>query len=184
LSTSLLAAEEAVAAHPRVERQAREAPPPPEDTFPKLALQNAQLIGELPSMREKEFGIWQTYCWKAAAAAIRHTACGLFVLGMRRGDKIAIIGDNRPQFYWSMLAAQSIGGVPVPVYQDAVADEMQFVLDHAEAHFALVENQEQVDKLISVADRLPHLQRIIYKEAAATSLSSCIHPAQPGSRKA
>jgi long-chain acyl-CoA synthetase len=160
-----LEAEEAVAADHRAEPQAREGlQPPAKDTFPKLVLQNAQLIGELPSMREKELGIWQTYSWKAAAAAIRHTACGLSALGMRRGDKIAIIGDNRPQFYWSMLAAQSIGGVPVPVYQDAVADEMQFVLDHAEARFAVVENQEQIDKLISVVGRLPHLQRIIYKD--------------------
>jgi long-chain acyl-CoA synthetase len=84
---------------------------------------------------------------------------------MQRGDKIAIIGDNRPQFYWVMMAAQSLGAVPVPVYQDAVADEMQFVLDHAETRFAVAENQEQVDKLFGIRNRLPHLEHIIYKDA-------------------
>ena len=116
-------------------------------------------------MREKEFGIWQTHSWSAAAASVRAIACGFAVLGIQRGDKIAIIGDNRPQFYWSMLAAQCLGGVPVPVYQDAVAEEMQFVLDHAEVRFAVVENQEQVDKLLSIEDRLPHLGCIIYKDS-------------------
>ena len=116
-------------------------------------------------MREKEFGIWQTHSWSVAAASVRAITCGFAVLGMRRGDKIAIIGDNRPQFYWSMLAAQCLGGVPVPVYQDAVAEEMQFVLDHAEVRFAVVENQEQVDKLLSIEDRLPHLGCIIYKDS-------------------
>ena len=116
-------------------------------------------------MREKEFGIWQTHSWSVAAATVRAIACGFAVLGMQRGDKIAIIGDNRPQFYWSMLAAQCLGGVPVPVYQDAVAEEMQFVLDHAEVRFAVVENQEQVDKLLSIEDRLPHLGCIIYKDS-------------------
>ena len=116
-------------------------------------------------MREKEFGIWRTYSWKETAAAVRATACGLSALGMQRGDKIAIIGDNRPQFYWVMMAAQSLGAVPVPVYQDAVADEMQFVLDHAETRFAVAENQEQVDKLFGIRNRLPHLEHIIYKDA-------------------
>jgi long-chain acyl-CoA synthetase len=115
-------------------------------------------------MREKEYGIWQTYSWSDAVAAVRAIACGLAVQGLRRGDKLAVIGDNRPHFYWSILAAQSLGAVPVPVYQDAVADEIQFVVDHAEARFALAENQEQVDKLIGIRDQLPHLRRIIYKD--------------------
>ena len=91
-------------------------------------------------------------------------ACGFAALGMQRGDKIAIVGDNRPQFYWSMLAAQCLGGVPVPIYQNAVAEEMLFVLDHAETGFAIAENQEQVDKLISIKDRLPQVKWIIYKD--------------------
>jgi long-chain acyl-CoA synthetase len=115
-------------------------------------------------MREKEFGIWQTCSWAETSAAMRTIACGFAALGMQRGDKIAIIGDNRPQLYWSMLAAQCLGAVPVPVYQDAVADEMQFVLEHAEARFVIAENQEQVDKLIGIKDRLRHLQFIVYKD--------------------
>ena len=166
LATSSLAAREA-AASPALPEPRPANPPKPaaDDTFPKLVLQHAKLRGDHPSMREKEFGIWQTYSWSEAAAAVRATACGFAALGMRRGDKIAIIGDNRPQFYWSMLAAQSLGAVPVPVYQDAVADEMQFVLDHAETRFAVAENQEQVDKLLGIKDRLPHLEYIIYKDA-------------------
>jgi long-chain acyl-CoA synthetase len=127
-------------------------------------LRHAELLGDRPSMREKEFGIWQTRNWTEAAAAMRAIACGFAGLGVRRGDKIAIIGDNRPQFYWSMLAAQCLGAVPVPIYQDAVAEEMLFVLDHAEARIALAENQEQVDKLVSIKDRLPDLRCIIYKD--------------------
>jgi long-chain acyl-CoA synthetase len=162
----MLAAEEGVSAIPQVEPRSPQRPrPKTEDTFPKLVLEHAGLRGDRPSMREKEFGIWQTYSWKQTAAAVRSIACGLAALGMQRGDKIAIIGDNRPQFYCSMLAAQSLGALPVPVYQDAVADEMQFVLDHAEARFAIAENQEQVDKVTGIKDRLPHLEFLIYKDA-------------------
>ena len=146
-------------------RGSRQCPSDPaDDTFPKLVLQHAKLRGDRPAMREKAFGIWQTWNWADAAANMRAIACGFAALGMERGDKVAIIGDNRPQFYWSMLAAQCLGAVPVPVYQDAVAEEMVFVLDHAETRFAVVENQEQVDKLIGIKQRLPLLQRIIYKD--------------------
>jgi long-chain acyl-CoA synthetase len=137
---------------------------PADDTFPKLVLQHATLRGDRPAIREKALGIWQTWNWAEAAANMRAIACGFAALGLERGDKVAIIGDNRPQFYWSMLAAQCLGAVPVPVYQDAVAEEMVFVLDHAETRFAVVENQEQVDKLVGVKQRLPLLQRIIYKD--------------------
>ena len=138
---------------------------PADDTFPKLVLRHAKLRGDRPAIREKAFGIWQTWNWADAAANMRAIVCGFAAIGMQRGDKVAIIGDNRPQFYWSMLAAQCLGAVPVPVYQDAVAEEMAFVLDHAEARFAVVENQEQVDKLIGIKQRLPLLQRIIYKDS-------------------
>ena len=114
-------------------------------------------------MREKEFGIWQTRSWTEAAANMRAIACG-FAASACGAATVAIIGDNRPQFYWSMLAAQCLGAVPVPVYQDAVAEEMLFVLDHAETRFAVAENQEQVDKLIGIKDRLPRLRCIFYKD--------------------
>jgi long-chain acyl-CoA synthetase len=164
LATSSLATLDAAAPAPRLEPAPAEREPAADDTFPKLVLHHAKVRGDRPSMREKEFGIWQTRSWTEAAANMRTIACGFAAFGMLRGDKVAIIGDNRPQFYWSMLAAQCLGAVPVPVYQDAVAEEMLFVLDHAETRFAVAENQEQVDKLISIKDRLPHLRCIFYKD--------------------
>ena len=133
-----------------------------QDTFPKLLAANAQRRGDRPASREKDYGIWQTWTWSQVAEEVRALACGLAALGFRRGDRLAVIGDNRPHLYWAMPAAQALGGVPVPVYQDAVAEEMQYVLSHAECRFALVENQEQVDKLLEIKDRLPHLETIIY----------------------
>src|SRR5262245_16927985 len=115
-------------------------------------------------MRHKDFGIWQSWNWSQAYAIVRCLAAGLAKLGAAKGDKIAIIGSNRPHLYWSIAAAQSLGAVPVPLYADAVADEMAFVLEHAEIRFAVVEDQEQVDKIIQVASRLPLLQAILYDE--------------------
>ncbi len=135
------------------------------DTFPKLLAAHARNRPDHPATREKEFGIWQTATWAEAAAEIRALACGLADMGIQRGDKIAIIGDNRPRLYWSMTAAQAIGAVPVPLYQDSAAEEMAFVLDHAEARFAIAEDQEQVDKLLELKDRCTHLQQIIYDDA-------------------
>jgi long-chain acyl-CoA synthetase len=132
------------------------------DTFPKLLAANARIRGGKPASREKDYGIWQTWTWSQVADEVRALACGLTALGFQRGDRLAIIGDNRPHLYWAMPAAQAVGGVPVPIYQDSVADEMQYVLAHAECRFALVENQEQVDKLLEIKDRLPMLETVIY----------------------
>jgi long-chain acyl-CoA synthetase len=132
------------------------------DTFPKLLLYRAQQHPNKIAMREKDLGIWQEYSWGRLLDEVRAFACGLVVRGVQRGDKVAIIGDNRPQLYWAMSATQCVGGVPVPLYQDAVAEEMQFVLEHAEARFAVVEDQEQVDKLLAIKERCPMLERIIY----------------------
>ncbi|PIW25989.1 MAG: long-chain fatty acid--CoA ligase [Rhodospirillales bacterium CG15_BIG_FIL_POST_REV_8_21_14_020_66_15] len=132
------------------------------DTFPRLLALNARIRGGKPASREKDYGIWQTWTWAEVAEEVRALACGLAALGFRRGDRLAIIGDNRPHLYWAMPAAQAVGGVPVPVYQDSVAEEMQYVLEHAECRFALVENQEQVDKLLEIKDRLPALETVIY----------------------
>jgi long-chain acyl-CoA synthetase len=134
------------------------------DTFPKLLMENARARGDKPAAREKDYGIWQTWTWRQAADEIRALACGLATLGFKKGDKLAIIGDNRPRLYGSMVAAQAVGGVPVPIYQDAVAEEMRYVLDHAETRFAIAENQEQVDKLLEVKDRCPLLETIIYSD--------------------
>ncbi|MDE2227410.1 MAG: AMP-binding protein [Alphaproteobacteria bacterium] len=135
------------------------------DTFPKLLFGHAVQRGDRRAFREKDLGIWQSWTWAQAAREVTAFAAGLHALGFRRGDKLAIIGDNRPRLYWAIVAAQCLGGVPVPVYQDSVAAEMQFVLDHAEAHFAVAEDQEQVDKLLAVRDKLPGLKAIVYDEA-------------------
>ena len=135
-----------------------------DDTFPKLLLRNARLRGRRPAVRRKDLGIWQTWTWEDVRDEVRDFAIGLSGLGFRPGDKLAIVGSNRPRLYWAMVAAQSLGGVPVPVYSDSVADEMAFVLEHAEVRFAMVEDQEQVDKLLSIADRLPKLEEIVYDE--------------------
>ena len=134
------------------------------DTFPKLLLRNAQARGARPSIREKDLGIWQTWTWGQVLDEVRAFALGLQALGIRPGERIAIIGSNRPRLYWTFVTAQSLGAVPVPVYQDSVADEMAYVLGHAEAAFAVVEDQEQVDKVLSVAERLPTLRHIVYDE--------------------
>ncbi|MBV9954990.1 MAG: AMP-binding protein, partial [Pseudolabrys sp.] len=115
-------------------------------------------------MRHKDLGIWQTWNWAQALDQVRSFSIGLMQLGLKRGDKVAIVGKNKPRLYWAMCAAQALGAVPVPLYADSVADEMAYVLEHAEATFAVVEDQEQVDKLISISDRLTHLKFIAYDE--------------------
>ena len=133
------------------------------DTLPKLLLENARVRGDRPASREKDYGIWLSWTWRQVADEIRALACGLAALGVKRGDKVTICGDNRPHLYWSMTAVQVLGAIPVPVYQDSVPDEMQYVYEHAEAKFAIVENQEQVDKLLEIRDRTPALEHIVYK---------------------
>ena len=138
--------------------------PAPPDTFPKLLRQHADVRGQQPAMREKDLGIWQSWNWKQVADEVQALACGLAAHGFGRGERLAVIGDNRPRLYWSLLAAQSLGGVPVPLYQDAVADEMVFVLADAGISVAVVEDQEQVDKLLEIRDRLPDLRLIVYDD--------------------
>ena len=132
------------------------------DTFPKLLRENARVRADNPANREKDYGIWLSWTWGQVADEIRALACGLADIGVGRGDKVAICGDNRPHLYWSMTAVQTLGAVPVPVYQDSVSDEMRYIYDHAEIKFAIVENQEQVDKLLEIRETLPHLEHIIY----------------------
>jgi long-chain acyl-CoA synthetase len=134
------------------------------DTFPKLLLDRAVRYRDAHATREKEFGIWQSWTWHELAEDVQDLACGLAELGFQRGDKIAIIGDNRPRLYGAMCAAQALGGVPVPMYQDSVAGELQFVVDHAEVRFAIGEDQEQVDKLLEIKDACPRLETIVYDD--------------------
>ena len=132
------------------------------ETFPRCLLDQAQRNSGKPAIREKYLGIWQTWTWSEVADEVRALACGLAAKGFKRGDKLALIGDNRPRLYWSMSAAQCLGGIPVPMYQDSVADELQFVVEHAEVRFAVAENQEQVDKLLEIKDQCPNLEFIVY----------------------
>ncbi len=134
------------------------------DTFPRLLLHHARVRGNRPAMREKDLGIWQSWTWEQVADEVAAMACGLAELGFKRGDRLAIIGDNRPRLYWAMIAAQSLGGIPVPLYQDAVAQEMVFVLQDADIHIAIVEDQEQVDKLLEVREQCPSLKHILYDD--------------------
>jgi long-chain acyl-CoA synthetase len=135
------------------------------DTFPKLVRDNAERFGSRVAIREKDYGIWQSYTWRDYFDQARLIALGLASLGFARGDKTAIIGDNRPQLYWAVMATQALGGVPVPIYQDSVEKEMQYILEHAEARFAVVEDQEQVDKLLHVKAQCPRLESIIYDDS-------------------
>jgi len=134
------------------------------ETFPKLLLGHASVRADKVSIREKGLGIWQSWNWKEVADEVRWLACGLAARGFERGANLAIIGDNRPRLYWSFAAAQSVGLVPVPLYQDSVTEEMFYVLDNAEIEVAIVEDQEQVDKLLELLPRCPRLKLIVYDD--------------------
>ena len=133
-----------------------------EDTFPKLLLRNAKIYGSRSAIREKDLGIWQSWTWAEVLEGVRSLSIGMQKLGLKRGDHVAIVGDNRPRLYWTFVAAQALGAVPVPVYQDSVAEEMAYVLEHAGISFAVVENQEQVDKLLEISDTFKGIKHIVY----------------------
>ena len=133
-------------------------------TFPALLVAHAKTLSRRAAFREKYLGIWQEITWADNLHQVQQLACGLTSMGFTRGMNLAIIGDNRPQLYQAMLAAQCLGGVAVPMYQDAVAAEMIHVLNDASIIFAVVENQEQVDKLLEIKDQVPHLQTIIFED--------------------
>ncbi len=133
-------------------------------SIPALLARNAERFGNRPAYREKEFGIWQSWTWAEAADEIRALALGFLVLGLNRGDHVAIIGRNRPAHYWAMVAAQMCGAVPVPLYQDAVAEEMAYVLDHCGARFVVCGDQEQVDKVLEVGARAPSVEHVVYTD--------------------
>ena len=126
---------------------------------------NAELYSKKPAYREKEFGIWQSWSWAQASTEIDNLSYGLLSLGIKQGDHVAILGRNRPYFYWAMVAIQAAGGVPVPIYQDSVADEVCYVLDHCKARFVFAENQEQVDKVLDIKDQLASLDSLIYLDS-------------------
>jgi len=132
------------------------------DTFPKLLARNAVQWADVPAYREKEYGIWQSWNWAEVHDEVNALAMGYVALGLNEGDYVAIIGRNRPYLYWAMLAAQAAGAIPVPLYQDANAEEMAYVLEHCGARFIIAEDQEQVDKVLEIQDQLPNVEQIIY----------------------
>ena len=134
------------------------------NTFPKLARSNAERLSRHVAIREKDLGIWQSYTWAQYFERSRRIALGLASLGFARGDKTAIVGDNRPELYWAALATQALGGVPVPLYQDSIEKELSYIVDHAEARFVVAEDQEQVDKLLHVRAQCPRLEFIVYDD--------------------
>lgn len=133
-------------------------------TFPRLLLQHGKTRPQHPAFREKDLGIWQTWNWQQVNAEVRALACGLAAQGFKRGMNLAIIGDNRPRLYWAMAAAQCLGGIPVPLYQDAPAVDMAYVLENAEIAFAIVEDQEQVDKLLEIKQQYAGIQHIAFDD--------------------
>ena len=135
------------------------------ESVPALLARNVAQFGSKPAYREKEFGIWQTWTWAEAAEEIQAIAYGYLALGVQKGDHVAIVGRNRPAMYWSMVAAMKVGAVPVPMYQDAVAEEMTYALDHSGARFVVCGDQEQVDKVIEVQETVHQIEHIIYQDA-------------------
>ena len=138
-------------------------------TLPRLLQRNARDLGSRPAIREKDRGIWQTFTWREYHDQVRDLALGLAALGFRRGDRLSVIGDNRPRLYWGQVAAQCLGGVPVPVYQDSIAKELAFVWNHAEVSVILAEDQEQVDKILGLRAELPALRLVVYDDRRGMS---------------
>ena len=134
------------------------------ESVPALLARNVAQFGSKPAYREKEFGIWQTWTWAEAAEEIQAIAYGYLALGVAKGDHVAIVGRNRPAMYWSMVAAMKVGAVPVPMYQDAVAEEMTYALEHSGARFVVCGDQEQVDKVIEVQGTVHQIEHIIYQD--------------------
>ena len=135
------------------------------DTFPRLLAHHARTRPHATAIREKDLGIWQSWTWQQMQQEVSEVAAGLLQAGFKRGQHLAIIGENRPRLYFTMTAVQCLGGIPVPMYEDATATEMAFVFDNAEIYFAVVEDQEQVDKVLEIREKVPHLQQIFYDDA-------------------
>jgi len=134
-------------------------------TFPQLLIKHAAERPDAPAMREKEYGIWQAHSWAALGTLVQHIACGLHEAGLERGEHIVVVGSNRPRLYATMLAAQSLGAIPVPLYQDAVGAECVFPINNADVRFAMVEDQEQVDKLLEIRTSCPTLEHLFFDQS-------------------
>jgi long-chain acyl-CoA synthetase len=140
-------------------------------TLPQLVLRNAARFSDRPAIREKDRGIWQTYTWRQYHDHVRDFALGLLALGFRRGETLSVIGDNRPRLYWAQVAAQALGGIAVPVYQDSIARELAYVWNHAEVAVIVAEDQEQVDKVVALKAELPSVRWVVFDDPRGLSQS-------------
>jgi long-chain acyl-CoA synthetase len=140
-------------------------------TLPRLLQRNARQYAARPAIREKDRGIWQSYTWREYHDHVRDFALGLAALGFARGDKLSVIGDNRPRLYWAQVSAQTLGGVSVAVYQDSIAKELAYVWNHADVSVIVAEDQEQVDKVLALKDELPAVRHVIYDDARGLTRS-------------
>jgi long-chain acyl-CoA synthetase len=132
------------------------------DTFPKLLVENARRFPNDVAVREKEFGIWNLYSWADSLARVKSLALGLAAVGVKRGDVVAILGKNRPEWLWGELAVHAVGGLSMGVYQDSMNAEVAYLLTYTEASVVLAEDEEQVDKLLEIADEVPSMRYIVY----------------------
>ncbi len=144
-------------------------------TFPRLLARNARTLGGRVALREKEFGIWQSFTWSEYQAHVRDFSLGLVSLGLKRGDKVAIVGDNRPEWVWSEIAAQAAGAASIGIYQDSNLTEVAYVIDHCDASIVVAEDQEQVDKILEMLDKLPKVRHVVYTDPRG--LRKYDHPA-------
>lgn len=134
-------------------------------TLPSLLVRNAKRFGDSRvALREKEYGIWQSVTWKGYLEHVRDFSLGLISLGLSPGDTLGIIGNNRPEWVYAELAAQSAGGVPFGIFQDSILSEVAYIIDHSEATMIVAEDQEQVDKILDLKEKLPRIKKIIYAD--------------------
>jgi long-chain acyl-CoA synthetase len=134
-------------------------------SLPALLVRNAQRFGDgRIALREKEFGIWQSVTWQQYLEHVRDFSLGLISLGLRPGEALGIIGDNRPEWVYAELAAQAAGAMPFGIFQDSILSEVAYIIDHSEAAMLVAEDQEQVDKILDLKEKLPHLKKIIYTD--------------------
>src|SRR5574342_328441 len=135
-----------------------------DDTFPRLLVRNARTLPDRVALREKEFGVWQSFTWREYHDRVRAFSLGLVALGLSRGDKVAIIGDNRPEWVMGEIAAQAAGAASVGIYQDSNLTEVVYVIDHCDASVVIAEDQEQVDKILDMLEKLPKVRHVIYTD--------------------
>ncbi len=132
------------------------------DTFPKLLLRNYERWPDFVAMRKKDFGIWREYTWKQCYENVKYFSLGLLSLGLQRGDKVAIIGENEPHWFWAQFAAQAANAIMTGIYTDMVPSEVKYIAEHSESKFAIANDQEQVDKFIQIKEQLPRLEKVVY----------------------